>query len=177
MVSESRDETIRRLKEEIGKLLEERLPHKGSKIDEIERITEELGRQIERKIEESVTRQEGRGYVGSLAPCKCGCVGVCKKDYAKTWQTLHAQLVIPRACYHCRSCGKGFAPLDEVLGLDRGSTSLGVRDKIARVSAMAPFGRGASELRALCGADVAAKTFERVAEMIVASNRKSIPQN
>jgi len=71
MVKESRDEMIRRLRDEIVKLLEERLPDKGSTIDEIERITEELGREIERKIEESVTRQEGRGYVGSLAPCKC----------------------------------------------------------------------------------------------------------
>lgn len=163
---ESRDEMIRRLKEEIGKLLEERLPQKGSTIDEIERITEEIGREILRKIEEGVTRQEGRGYVGSLAPCKCGGVGVYKKDYAKTWQSLHAQLVIPRAYYHCKSCGKGFAPLDEVLGLDRGATSLRVRDKIARVAAMAPFGRGAGELKALCGVDVSAKTFERVAELV-----------
>ena len=121
MVAESRDEMIRRLKDEIGKLLEDSLPHKGSKIDEIERITEEIGREVERKIEESVTRREGRGYVGSLAPCKCGGVGVYKKDYAKNWQTLHAQLVIPRAYYHCKSCGKGFAPLDEVLSSGSGS--------------------------------------------------------
>jgi hypothetical protein len=166
MVTESRDEMIRRLKEEIGKLLEDRLPHKGSTIDEIERITEEIGREIERKIEEGVTRREGRGYVGSLAPCKCGGLGVYKKDYAKNWQTLHSHLVIPRAYYHCSKCGKGFAPLDEVLGLDRGATSLRVRDKIARVSAIAPFGRGASELRVLCNVSVSPKTFERVAELV-----------
>jgi hypothetical protein len=166
MIDESRDEMIRRLKEEIGKLLEERLPKKGSTIDEIERITEEIGREIERRIEDGVTRQEGRGYVGSIAPCKCGGLGVYKEDYAKTWLTLHAQLVISRAYYHCRSCGKGFAPLDEVLGLDRGSTSLRVRDKIARVSAIAPFGRGASELRVLCNVSVSPKTFERVAELV-----------
>lgn len=166
MVDESRDEMIRRLKEEIGRLLEERLPRKGSTIDEIERITEELGREIERRIEEGVTRQEGRGYVGSFARCECGNRAVYKKDYAKSWQTLHAQLVIPRAYYHCKNCGKGFAPLDEVLGLDRGGTSLRVRDKIARVSAMAPFGRGASELQALCDVHVSAKTFERVAELV-----------
>jgi hypothetical protein len=166
MVDESREEMIRRLKEEIGKLLEERLPHGGSTLDEIERITEELGQEIERRIEESITRQEGRGYVGSFAPCECGGRAVYKKDYAKNWQTLHAQLVIPRAYYHCKSCGKGFAPLDEVLGLDRGATSLRVRDKIARVAAMAPFGRGASELAALCNVSLSAKTFERVAEMV-----------
>jgi hypothetical protein len=166
MVHESRDEMIKRLKDEIGKLLEERLPHKGSTIDEIERITEEIGREVERKIEKNVTRQEGRGYVGSLAACKCGGVAVYKKDYAKNWQTLHSHLVIPRAYYHCWSCGKGFAPLDEVLGLDRGATSLRVRDKIARVSAIAPFGRGANELRVLCNVSVLPKTFERVAELV-----------
>ena len=50
MLHESREEMIRRLKEEIGKLLEERLPHKGSTIDEIERITEELGQEMERSV-------------------------------------------------------------------------------------------------------------------------------
>jgi len=166
MLDESRDEMIRRLKEEIGKLLEEWLPGRGSSIDEIERITEELGREIERRIEESVTRQEGRGYVGSFAPCECGSRAVYKKDYAKTWQTLHAQLVIPRAYYHCKNCGKGFAPLDKVLCLDRGGTSIRVRDKIARVGAIAPFGRGASELRVLCNVSVSPKTFERVSELV-----------
>ena len=167
MVSqESREEMIERLKREIGKLLEDKLPHGGSTIDEIERITEEIGQEIERKIEDGVTKQEGRGYVGGLASCECGGQAVYKKDYAKTWQTMHGRLVITRAYYHCGKCGKGFAPLDAVLGLDRGATSLRVRDKIARVSAMAPFGRGASELKALCGVRVSAKTFERVAELI-----------
>lgn len=166
MLNESRDEIIRRLKEEYGKLLEAKFPHKGSTIDEIERITEEIGQEIVRDIEESAKDQEGRGYVGSYAICACGGKAVYKKDYAKTWQTLHGCLVIPRAYYYCSACGKGFAPLDVVLSLDRGETSLRVRDKIARVGAMAPFGRGANELLVLCGIDVSAKTFERVSEMI-----------
>ncbi len=166
MMDENREEMIERLKREIGELLEEKLPPTGSTIDEIERITEEIGQQIDRKIERSVTRQEGRGYVGSYAACDCGHRAVYKKDYAKNWQTLHCHLVIARSYYHCSNCGKGFAPLDAVLGLDRGSTSLRVRDKIARVAAMAPFGRGAGELRVLCGVDVSAKTFERVAELV-----------
>ena len=166
MADESRDERIKRLKEEIGKVLEEKFPRKGSTIDEIERITEEIGQEIERKIEESATGQQSRGYVGSFAVCECGHQARYKKDYAKNWQTLHCDLVIPRAYYYCSNCSRGFAPLDAVLGLDRGSTSLRVRDKIARVAAMAPFGRGACELRELCGVDVSAKTFERVAELV-----------
>jgi hypothetical protein len=166
VADETREEMIKRLKEEIGKLLEEKIPHGGSTIDEIERITEEIGREIERRIEDGVTKQEGRGYVGSFATCECGSRAVYKKDYGKNWQTLHCRLVIRRAYYYCSECGRGFAPLDAVLGLDRGATSLHIRDKIARVSAMAPFGRGASELEALCGVRVSAKTFERVAELV-----------
>ena len=166
MGNESHEDTIKRLKEEIGKLLEEKFPEKGSTIDEIERITEEIGQEIERKIEESATGQESRGYVGSFAVCECGHQARYKKDYAKNWQTLHCHLVIPRAYYYCSHCGSGFSPLDRTLGLDRGSTSIRVRDKIARVAAMAPFGRGAGELRALCGIDVSPKTFERVAELV-----------
>lgn len=166
MADETRDERIKRLKEEIGKLLEEKFPRNGSTIDEIERLTEEIGQEIEQKIEESATRQEGRGYTGSVSICGCGHLAMYKKDYAKNWQTLHSHLVIPRSYYYCSHCGRGFAPLDDVLGLDRGSTSLRVRDKIARVAAMAPFGRGASELRSLCDIDVSAKTFERVAELV-----------
>ncbi len=166
MADESREEMLKRLKEEIGRLLEERFPQSGSTIDEIERITEEIGQEINRKIEDNATKQEGRGYVGSYATCECGHRAVYKKDYAKNWQTLHSHLSICRAYYYCSKCGEGFAPLDAVLGLDRGGTSLRVRDKIARVAAMAPFGRGSGELRALCDVDVSTKTFERVAELV-----------
>src|SRR3990172_8885100 len=90
MAEESRADRIKRLKEEIGELLEEKFPQKGSTIDEIEGITEEIGQEMERKIEESATRQESRGYVGSFAVCECGHQARYKKDYAKNWQTLHS---------------------------------------------------------------------------------------
>lgn len=165
-MEETREEKIERLAEQTRKLLQEKFPHKGSAIDQIEEIAEEIGEEIKREIEKSATVQEGIGYVGRFATCICGHPARYVRQYGKHWQTTHGLLVIPRAYYHCSKCGEGIVPLDEMLGLDSGSTSLRVRDKIARLAAMTPFGRGAVELKALCGIDVSAKTFERVAELI-----------
>jgi hypothetical protein len=54
-----------------------------------------------------------------------------------TIDTALGPMTLARAYYHCAHCRRGFAPLDSGLGLDRGSTSFGVRDKIARIAAMA----------------------------------------
>jgi len=166
MVEETRDERIERLTREFGKLLEEKFPEKGSTLERIEELTEEIGKVIEEKIEDSATKQEGRGYVGRVAACECGDWARYVRMYAKKVTTLHGLRKIERAYYHCGACGQGFVPLDDALGLDAGGTSLRVRGKIARISALVPFGRGANELRELCRIKVSAKTFERVAENV-----------
>ena len=165
-MEETREEKIKRIMEQTRRLLQENFPRKGSTIDQIEESAEKIGEQIKCEIEESATAQEGRGYVGRFAICGCGCAARYVRVYGKEWQTTHGLLVIPRAYYYCRECREGFSPLDCTLGLDSGSTSLRVRDKIARLAAMTPFGRGAVELEALCGIGVSAKTFERVAELV-----------
>jgi hypothetical protein len=165
-MEETREERIARLTEEFRKILEEKFPEKGSTLDRIEELTEEIGKAIEEKIEDDATKQEGKGYVGRSAMCRCGKPARYVRVYEKEITTLHGLLVIPRAYYHCSACKKGFAPLDEALKLDSGSTSRRVRGKVARISALTPFGRGANELRELCGIAVSAKTFERVAENV-----------
>jgi hypothetical protein len=166
MVEETRKERIERLTREFKELLEEKFPEKGSTLERIEELTEEIGKAIEESIEDSATKQEGRGYVGRFTVCECGSWARYVRVYAKKVTTLHGLREIERAYYHCGACGKGFVPLDEALGLDAGGTSLRVRGKVARISALTPFGRGANELRELCNIEVSAKTFERVAENV-----------
>lgn len=165
-MEESREERIDRLTSEFRKLLEEKFPEKGSTLERIEELTEEIGKAIEEKIEDSATKQEGEGYAGRFARCGCGNAARYVRVYERDITTLHGVRTVPRAYYHCSVCRKGFAPLDEALELDSGGTSLRVRGKIARVSALTPFGRGSNELKELCGIDVSAKTFERVAENV-----------
>lgn len=165
-MEQTREERIERLTEEFKELLEEKFPEKGSTLERIEELTEEIGVAIEERIEDSATRQEGTGYMGRHIRCECGRAARYVRIYEKEVVTLHGVRTVPRAYYHCGVCGKGVAPLDAVMGLDRGGTSLRVRGKIARVAALTPFGRGSNELKELCGIEVSAKTFERVSEHI-----------
>ena len=68
-MEETREQRIERLTREFRKLLEEKLPEKGSTLERIEELTEEIGKAIEEKIEDSATKQEGTGYVGRHAKC------------------------------------------------------------------------------------------------------------
>jgi hypothetical protein len=165
-MDESREQRIARLTEEFRKLLEEKFPEKGSSMQRIEELTEEIGRAIEERIEEDATKQEGRGHVGSFAICKCGSMARYVRDYDKRIVTLHGERVVTRSYYYCGHCRSGFCPVDEILGLDGGCTSIAVRARIARLAAMVPFGRCSTELSHLCGISVSAKTVERVAELV-----------
>lgn len=165
-MEETRVQRIARLTEEFRKLLEEKFPERGSTLERIEEITEEIGREIEQKIEEDATKQEGRGYVGRYAICKCGCAARYVRDYEKRIVSLHGDRSVVRAYYYCGNCKKGFCPIDQTLELDGGCTTIAVRARIARLAALVPFGRCSVELSHLCGIDVSAKTVERVAELV-----------
>lgn len=165
-MEETRDQRISRLTEEFRKLLEAKFPDKGSTMQRIEELTEEIGREIEQKIEDDATKQEGRGFSGNYAVCKCGCRARYVRDYQKRVVSLHGERTVVRAYYHCRKCKKGFCPIDETLELDGGCTTIAVRAKIARLAALVPFGRCSLELSYLCEIDVSAKTVERVAELV-----------
>ncbi|MCX6344909.1 MAG: ISKra4 family transposase [Armatimonadetes bacterium] len=165
-MEETREQRIARLTDEFRKLLEEKFPKKGSTMERIEKITEEIGREITERIEDDATKQEGSGYVGSYAVCKCGCLSRYVRDYEKRIVSLHGDRKVVRAYYYCGNCKKGFCPIDETLELDGGCTTIAVRAKIARLAALVPFGRCSIELNHLCGIDVSAKTVERVAELV-----------
>ena len=163
---ETREERIERLTREFRKLLEEKFPDKGSTMQRIEELTEEIGREIEQRIEEDATKQECRGYLGSWSQCSCGGRARYVLDYEKRVVTLHGERKIARSYYHCSSCGRGFCPIDKVLELDGGCTTITVRARIARLAALVPFGRCSLELKHLCGIGISAKTVERVAELV-----------
>ena len=88
-MEETREERIGRLTDEVKKLLEEKFPEKGSTLECIEELTEEIGKAIEEKIEDSATKQEGRGYIGRDATCKCGNAARYVRIYEKEVVTVH----------------------------------------------------------------------------------------
>lgn len=164
--SKSRDEMIERLTERFRELLEEKTPQEPGTLAEIEEISQDVGEQIKREIEENFCARHGSGYIGSRIVCNCGGTAEFKGYRDKRHVSLCCEQVIERAYYYCKTCGKGFAPVDARLGLDNQCTSIAVRVRVARLAAWIPFERLSKELKVLFGLDLCKNTCERIAEAV-----------
>jgi len=98
----------------------------------------------------------------------CGCRQEAR--YAgrrlKQVQSVLGPLRLERAYYHCSSCGHGFCPRDEHLGIENTSLSPALTRMIGTVGAMVSFQEGSELLQELAGVAVDAKQVERTAEAL-----------
>ena len=69
-----------------------------------------------------------------------------------------------RPYYHCRRCGAGVAPLDEVWGLDSGVLTPGLARAVCRDGIEAPFGQAASLVAEHLGVALDEELVRRVTE-------------
>jgi hypothetical protein len=169
---ESKEEMINRLTDRFRKLLEEKTPEEPGTLEEIEKVTQDIGEQIKHEIEESFCDRHGTGYAGRLIACACGGVAEFKNYYDKRYVSLCSEMVIRRAYYYCGKCGRGFSPVDELLGLDSLCTSIGVRTRVARLAVWIPFERLSRELVSLCDLHLSKNTLERITESVGESVKK-----
>ncbi len=83
----------------------------------------------------------------------------------KTVQSLVGTFTLERAYYHCRSCGKGTVPWDEVLDLSRQALTPGASEVICVAGAVDSFGEAAEVvLKKLAGLHVSESTVQRTSE-------------
>lgn len=173
---ENKDEMISRLTRRFEKLLRDKLPDEPGTLEEIEKVTEEIGADIKEDIQNGSAGMHGTGYAGVEIACGCGGVAKFKNYYDKRLVTLCSELVIKRAYYYCETCGSGFSPVDELLGLDSLCTSIGVRTRVARLAVWIPFERLSRELVALLDLHLSKNTLERLTESIGDSVKKDRKQ-
>ncbi len=103
-------------------------------------------------------------YRGALRPCACGGEAVYSGRREKRFVTVLGELRLQRAYYHC-SCGSGFFPRDQALGLTD-SLSPALQRMAALVGALVSFEEGSQLLGELAGLRVNPKQVERVAESV-----------
>jgi len=72
-------------------------------------------------------------------------------------QSVLGPLRLERAYYHCSSCGQGFCPRDEQLGIENTSFSPALTRMTGTVGAMVSFQEGSELLAELAGVAVDAK--------------------
>jgi len=89
-------------------------------------------------------------------------------DYRpKTVRSLVGDFALDRAYYHCRSCGQGTVPWDEILGLSRQALTPGAKQLVCVAGAVDSFGEAADVvLKKLAGLRVSESTVERTSEAV-----------
>lgn len=74
---------------------------------------------------------------------------------AKTVRTLLGAVVVSRGYYHCGTCRRGFAPLDDRLGITGSSLSPGLARAGALAGAEMPFAKAGEFIGTVTGLDLA----------------------
>ncbi len=123
------------------------------------------------RLPEAVLAGDADGYAGPHATCANGHQAGYAGSRAKTITTVPGPVRVTRAWYHCRQCGRGFAPRDQRLGVAGTPASPGLTQMIARGGAEVPFGKAATLIKDLAGVAVSAKTAGRSAEASGAAAR------
>jgi len=98
--------------------------------------------------------------------CGCGAEARYAGKRSKKLVTMLGEVVFQRRYYHCRRCGRGFAPRDQELDVEATQYSPGVRRMTALVGSETSFDRGRALLEELAGVALTAKAVEREAEEI-----------
>lgn len=105
-------------------------------------------------------------YAGPQQPCPCGHPARYAGRRAKTFTSVLGPLQLERAYYHCGSCGGGFCPRDQALGMAGSCLSPGALRMVGLVGAMVSFEEGNTLLQSLAGVAVGTKQVERSAKQL-----------
>jgi len=85
----------------------------------------------------------------------------------KTVQSLVGTFPLERAYYHCRSCGTGTVPWDQILDLSRPALTPGAREVVGIAGAVDSFAEASDVvLRKLAGLHVSESTVQRTSEAV-----------
>ena len=98
--------------------------------------------------------------------CDCGEPARYVGRRTKQVQSVLGRLRLERAYYHCSSCGHGFCPRDQHLGIEDTVLSPALTRMTGTVGAMVSFREGSQLLSELAGVAVEAKQVERTAETL-----------
>lgn len=126
-----------------------------------------------RLLEASVAAR-GTGKAGARIRCECGAEAVCEGYRRKQVQTVVGWITIRRAYYACPGCGQGRAPLDDALGLERDSSSPGVRRLAWRFGGRLPFAQAAQSLAEAARIQLSASTVRTLTETVGAQREVAL---
>lgn len=158
-----RQALIEQMTECFRKKLEEEYTDDTATLEQIEEAVERIGQAILPELQQKLTTKRAKKPRDNQSACPCGGRARYRGLETRTLLTRHGLLPWTRPTYYCSACGKGSAPLDATLGLDKADTTLCVRRWVALLAAQLGFGAAQQVLEQVRGLDLSASTIERIA--------------
>jgi len=153
------DQVIERFRKE----LDAQWTDDNATLEQIEEAVDRIGKAVLPKLQEELTNKRAKKPRDNQADCSCGAKARFRNMQTRTLVTRHGLLPWTRPTYYCAACRQGCAPLDKTLALDKGNTTLPVRDWIAFLAAKMTFAEAKQVLMKTNRIDLSAATVERVA--------------
>lgn len=151
------DQTLQKIRQQ----LEQGLPADTATLDQIEQSVAKIGYQINQDLQRRLVEQRNTKEKPPKTQCACGSKARYKGQQPRTVVTMHGSVTYQRACYYCANCQHSFAPADNALGVDNGSTTTQVRLWVALLAAQMPFAQAATTLQILTRVWLSAASVER----------------
>jgi hypothetical protein len=145
----------------LGRQAIEKLDFEALEVAVRQQVLQLAGQAVEQRLNADTSDERG-----SRTGCGCGQEARYAGRRVKQVQSVLGPLRLQRAYYHCSSCGHGFCPRDEHLGIENTSLSPALTRMIGTVGAMVSFQEGSELLTELAGVAVDAKQVERTAEAL-----------
>jgi hypothetical protein len=166
-----RDALIEEHLQKLRERLKEQLPDDQATLDQIEEAVGRLGREMTQDLQHRLLNRRSKQGRDNRIECSCGGVARYKGQQPRTLVSAHGLLKFKRPCYHCPTCQRTLAPLDEALGLDVGVTTRQVRVWASFLSAQLPFAQAATTLQLLTRVALSAATLQRISVAVGSSLR------
>jgi hypothetical protein len=158
-----RDALIEEAIERLRKQMHQQLPDDNATLDQIEEALDKIGKDLLTDLQQQITQKRARKVRDNKIDCTCGGQARYRNMAVRTLVTRHGILDWERPYYHCAQCKKGFAPLDQSLGLDRGETTTAVRKQATELAVHLGFVQAAEVLHSVGGIDLSTTNIERIA--------------
>jgi len=151
----------------------------GSRLDprELERRCRDLGLAVGHELFVRLLQAYGDGKQGTTVRCACGGIRRWVGTRPRTLRDLmNRALTLARAYYFCTSCGQGWLPLDEALGLTSAQVTPALYEVAVTCGSVAPPEEAAELLTLVAGIDLSAKSIERYTKAVGSATDRALDQ-
>ena len=128
----------------------------------LERQCRDLGLAVGHELFVRLLRGYGDGTRGTAVRCGCGGTRRWVGRRSRTLRDLmNREVTLERAYYDCGSCGQGWLPLDETLGVPRAQVTPALYEVAVSCGSVAPPEEAAELLTLVAGIALSPKSIER----------------